>query len=108
MFGKQTALKVHNTLKSSLDLNNNPKIEKAKQFPLDSIYISQGKSGKLARTGKVLMGVCPFHQEDTASFAIYPETNTYHCFGCNVSGDAISLYQKVKGCGFIEAVEALQ
>jgi DNA primase len=103
MFGKQTALKVHNTLKSSLDLNSNPKIEKAKQFPLESIY-----SGKLARTGKVLMGVCPFHQEDTASFAIYLETNTYHCFGCNVSGDAISLYQKIKKCGFMEAVGALQ
>ena len=104
MFGKQTALKVHNNLKNSLNrLNSSSKIEKAKQFPLENIY-----SGKLERTGKVLMGVCPFHQEDTASFAIYPETNTYHCFGCGASGDAISLYQKIKECNFRQAIEDLQ
>ena len=32
---------------------------------------------------------CPFHNEDTASMRIYPDTNTFHCFGCGKNGDTI-------------------
>ena len=41
---------------------------------------------------------CPFHEEKTASFTVYPKTNTFHCFGCGVSGDSIQfieLYEKI-------------
>jgi len=30
---------------------------------------------------------CPFHEDDTPSCRIYPETNSFHCFGCGASGD---------------------
>ena len=36
---------------------------------------------------------CPFHEETTPSFTIYPKTNTFHCFGCGVSGDTIEFIQ---------------
>ncbi len=81
---------------------NSPKLEKAKQFPLTEIY-----KGQLKKTGKVLMGVCPFHQEDTPSFVIYPDTNSFHCFGCGKSGDGLTLYQKINDCNFKDALEAL-
>lgn len=36
---------------------------------------------------------CPFHSEKTPSFTIYPKTNTFHCFGCGISGDTIEFIQ---------------
>jgi len=42
------------------------------------------------RTGGGWIGVCPFpdHQDRTPSFVMYPDTNSYFCFGCNKSGKA--------------------
>ena len=37
--------------------------------------------------------LCPFHEESTPSFTVYPKTNTFHCFGCGVSGDTIEFIQ---------------
>jgi DNA primase len=37
--------------------------------------------------------LCPFHEDKTPSLKIYPETNTYHCFGCGKSGDTIQFIQ---------------
>jgi DNA primase len=36
---------------------------------------------------------CPFHKDDKPSMRIYPETNTYHCFGCGKTGDVIQFIQ---------------
>ena len=44
----------------------------------------------LRRRGKNLVGLCPFHNEKTPSFCIYPENNSFFCFGCNKGGDVIS------------------
>lgn len=43
---------------------------------------------------------CPFHNEKTASMKIYDNTNTYHCFGCGVSGDIFKLVQGLENCDF--------
>ena len=45
----------------------------------------------LRRRGKNLVGLCPFHNEKTPSFTVYPETASYYCFGCGAKGDVISL-----------------
>lgn len=37
---------------------------------------------------------CPFHEDDKPSCKIYPETNTYHCFGCGATGDQIEFIEK--------------
>jgi len=42
--------------------------------------------------------LCPFHADDKPSCKIYPDTNTYHCFGCNKSGDVIQFIQDKEGC----------
>ncbi len=77
------------------------RLYRAKEYPIESIY-----RGSLRKFGKNQMGVCPFHEEDTPSFIVYP-TNTYHCFGCNKSGDSISLYQHLNSVSFKEAVDIL-
>ena len=38
--------------------------------------------------------LCPFHDDKTPSLKIYPETNTYNCFGCGKSGDTIQFIQE--------------
>jgi DNA primase catalytic core len=36
---------------------------------------------------------CPFHADDTASMKVYPNTNTFNCFGCGKNGDVIEFIQ---------------
>jgi len=51
---------------------------------------------------------CPFHEEEDASMKIYPETNTYNCFGCGRNGDVIefcSLKEGSKHQGILKATE---
>lgn len=51
---------------------------------------------------------CPFHQDDTPSLKVYPETNSFNCFGCGASGDAIefcSLKEGDKHKGLLKATE---
>lgn len=77
-------------------------IIRAKQNPIQNFY-----KGQLRKLNFRLVGLCPFHQEKTPSFNIYAETNTYFCFGCRTSGDAISFIQQTKNLTFPEAVRCL-
>lgn len=60
---------------------------------------------KLSRKGSTLMGLCPFHQEKTGSFAVTPAKNLFHCFSCNRGGDAITFIMEKENLSFMEAVE---
>ncbi len=62
---------------------------------------------KPASAGKNLVGLCPFHNEKTPSFCIYPENNSFYCFGCNKGGDVISFIMGVENLDFAEAVKFL-
>ena len=44
----------------------------------------------LKRRGSNLVGLCPFHNEKTPSFTVYPENGSYYCFGCGQGGDIIT------------------
>ena len=59
---------------------------------------------ELRGQGKRLTGRCPFHEDRTPSFCVYPETESFHCFGCGASGDVIDFVRRTQGLGFREAV----
>jgi DNA primase len=61
----------------------------------------------LKHSGKTFKGCCPFHQEKTPSFHVYPDRGFFVCFGCNEKGDVFSFVQKVRNCGFGEALRDL-
>ena len=61
----------------------------------------------LKRRGKNLVGLCPFHNEKTPSFTVYPETNSYYCFGCGAGGEVISFIRNIENLDFTEAVKLL-
>ena len=61
----------------------------------------------LKRRGKNLVGLCPFHNEKTPSFVVYPENGSFYCFGCNTGGDVISFVERVENLDYIEAVRFL-
>ena len=69
-----------------------------------------GRRVPLERRGGAYWAKCPFHgsgEERTASFKVYDQTGTYHCFSCKESGNAIHFVRKFDGLDFTEAVELL-
>jgi DNA primase len=66
-----------------------------------------GRVVKLRRAGTNYTGLCPFHQEKTASFNVNPARGTYHCFGCGVGGNAFRFIMEHEGLTFVEAVKRL-
>lgn len=61
----------------------------------------------LKRSGNSYKGLCPFHQEDTPSFFVWPKTGTWHCFGCGEGGDVISFLQKQLGLSYLDVIRWL-
>lgn len=61
----------------------------------------------LKRRGKTLVGLCPFHNEKTPSFTVYPESRSFYCFGCGAGGDVISFVRRIENLDYIEAVKAV-
>src|SRR5262245_35624992 len=66
-----------------------------------------GEHLALKRVGARYRGLCPFHQEKTASFYVNPELGVFHCFGCGASGDAITFVREIEHLDFVDAVERL-
>ena len=66
-----------------------------------------GEYVPLKQRGRNFLGLCPFHEEKTPSFTVFPETNIYKCFGCGKSGDAFSFMMEYHGMGFREAMKTL-
>jgi DNA primase len=61
----------------------------------------------LKRQGTRWVGLCPFHQEKSASFSVNAEMGVFYCFGCQASGDAITFVREIEHVDFVEAVRRL-
>lgn len=62
---------------------------------------------QLRRRGRTYTGLCPFHNEKTPSFVVYPETQSFYCFGCGAGGDVISFIKRINNIDYLEAVKFL-
>ena len=61
----------------------------------------------LKKSGRTFFGLCPFHSEKSPSFAVSPDKQIFHCFGCGVGGNVFHFLSKVEGIGFKETLEIL-
>ena len=66
-----------------------------------------GQYVKLRRRGRTYTGLCPFHNEKTPSFTVYPDTQSFYCFGCGAAGDTIGFVRKISNLSYVEAVKQL-
>ncbi len=94
---------------------NSPLLPRRKSFDLeqikrtDIVQIAKYAGYHVITTGHNRHKMkCPYHDENTPSFVLYSDNNTFHCFGCQAHGDVISLYMKLNQCNFIEACKALE
>lgn len=61
----------------------------------------------LKRRGRNLVGLCPFHSEKTPSFTVYPESQSFFCFGCSAGGDVITFIRQMENLDYVEAIKFL-
>lgn len=86
-------------------MNNNEIINQIKE----SLDIADliGDKVRLRKTSRGFMGLCPFHTEDTPSFHVYTDTQSYYCFGCHAAGDIFSFLMRSEDLTFHEALKIL-
>ncbi len=58
----------------------------------------------LRKSGRNFVGLCPFHDEKTASFSVNPERQIFHCFGCGKGGNVFTFLMEHEHVSFVEAV----
>ena len=61
----------------------------------------------LKRAGSNFSGLCPFHNEKTPSFTVFPATKSCYCFGCGSGGDVITFIMRTENLDYVEALEFL-
>ncbi len=61
----------------------------------------------LKRTGSNYVGLCPFHNEKTASFSVSPGKQMYYCFGCGAGGNVFTFLMEYENLTFVEVLEQL-
>jgi len=72
--------------------------------PIESVV---GSYVDLKRAGSNVRGLCPFHGEKTPSFTVYPESDSFYCFGCNTGGSTVNFIMNIENLDFFEAVKFL-
>jgi DNA primase len=76
-----------------------------RRYPVEDVIARAGV--RLRRSGGRLVGRCPFHEERTPSFTVYPDQGTYHCYGCGAHGDVFTFIMARERCSFAEAMARL-
>ena len=66
-----------------------------------------GQHVQLRKAGKNFKGLCPFHQEKTPSFVVFPDSQNFHCFGCGAGGDVFNFVMQIDRVDFRDALREL-
>ncbi len=75
---------------------------------IDIVSYVQRFVPSLKKAGRNYKACCPFHNENTPSFVVNPQRQTWHCFGaCSEGGDLFTFAQKIQGWDFKEALQEL-
>ncbi len=61
----------------------------------------------LKRAGSNYNGLCPFHSEKTPSFTVFPDSQSFYCFGCQAGGDVFTFVKSMENLEYKGAVEFL-
>lgn len=61
----------------------------------------------LRKGGKNFTGCCPLHDDRHPSLTVYPEQQTWHCFGCGRGGDVFTFIMEIEHTDFLGAVSIL-
>ncbi len=80
-------------------------LEQLKQV-IDIVEVVQGYI-ELKRAGINYQAICPFHNEKTPSFIVNPQKNSFRCYGCSKSGNAITFVMEYEKLDFVGAVQKL-
>ncbi|MBA2278453.1 MAG: DNA primase [Chloroflexia bacterium] len=73
----------------------------------DIVELVRGYVPSLKKTGRTFKGLCPFHQEKTPSFIVFPDSQNFHCFGCGKGGDIFTFYMLSEHVEFREGLREL-
>jgi len=74
------------------------------RYPVEQVI---GSYIRLRRSGRHLVGHCPFHEDRTPSLVVYPHNQSWWCFGCETGGDVFKFVMMMEHVRFPEAVELL-
>jgi DNA primase len=75
---------------------------------VDIVDLIQSSGVNLRRTGRSWLGFCPFHSNTrTPAFTVYPDSQSFYCFGCQASGTAFDFVMRKQGLDFRGALEQL-
>ena len=72
----------------------------------DIVSVIQGYV-ELKRAGSTFSCRCPFHSERTPSFHVYPDTQSFFCFGCQAGGDVVTFIRNIENLDYLDAVRFL-
>jgi len=61
----------------------------------------------MKKRGVHLLGLCPFHKEETPSFMVSTSKNIFKCFGCGKGGDAITFVMEIKNMSYLDSLKYL-
>jgi DNA primase len=63
---------------------------------------------ELRANGRTYIGTCPFHDDQHPSFVVYPDSQSFYCFGCLAYGDVITFLMQIEHLSFPEALDLLR
>src|SRR5262245_10172358 len=75
---------------------------------IDIVEFIQAAGVQLRKAGRNYTGFCPFHSNTrTPAFTVFPDTQSYHCFGCKASGTVFDFVMQREGLDFHDTLEQL-